>query len=147
MFKNHDSDRNSFINPHPCSSNRCGKCVTCLPHALSLSTPSSFISPHRFDNILKKDEINCVEKNNDQISQWNEQQVSIWLLRVDPSGWFQNDLRGYNGSLLKQLYMLKKEAPDYFYRRLETRKSSNQKKPLKEMLEFSKNLEYLFSSQ
>lgn len=77
------------------------------------------------------------------IPEMDEAQVAMWLKRVNPSGWFRLDLDGFNGSLLNQLYKLKNQCPEFFYSKLEKINS----KPLKVLLEFSKNLDDLFTGR
>ena len=139
MFKNNNNqtERNenykfdmdsSFINPHPCSSNRCGKCVTCC-------RPRQY-KPHEFVNESNK------KVSASKVSTWDEEQVYNWLIDNDLYV-FVTGVNRINGALLEELYLLKNEAPDYFYSKLD----KDMKVPLKDILNFTLKLKQLFTSK
>jgi hypothetical protein len=73
------------------------------------------------------------------IENWNDTKVEEWFVEKNLSPYILEKIRPCDGRILKQLLILKKEAPEFFYSSLVSEKID-----LNTLLVFSMNLENLF---
>ena len=85
-------------------------------------------------------------KMNMQILNWSERQVRNWLYDKDIHPVIADNLNSFNGKVLCELFIMKNESPDFFYKSI-THGKSNQELPLKDLALFSQELKSLFCEE
>lgn len=88
-----------------------------------------------------KQENEKVEKSDNNVQKWSEDEVEKWF-KESGSMIIYEKLRPCNGELLNQLYELKVNAPEFFYKFV----TSDNKLDCRSILVFGNNLNKLFSS-
>ena len=76
---------------------------------------------------------------------WSEVEVENWLneKRIHPN--IEHHLKPCDGSLLYEFYLIKKEAPDFFYRSLAINKNNFKPVLIRDVAVFSLELKKIFS--
>jgi hypothetical protein len=77
-----------------------------------------------------------------QITNWTEHDVKDWLDDVPVSEDLKKFLKKFNGKILKQTYIIRNTAPEYFYRAL----SSGEKIPFEEVAKLALELDELWQN-
>jgi hypothetical protein len=72
---------------------------------------------------------------------WTEADVKIWLDKNNACQDIKNFFKNFNGEMLFQTFLLKKEAPEYFYKAI----SQDYKVPFDEIIKFTLKLDSVFS--
>jgi hypothetical protein len=66
--------------------------------------------------LYKIEEIPFIDIEEDKPSQWDNQELQDWVDKQNFSTQINQFLKNFNGEILKQLFLVKSEAPEYFYK-------------------------------
>lgn len=85
-------------------------------------------------------------KMNVQILNWSERKVRNWLYEKNIHPVIAENLNSFDGKVLCELFIMKNESPDFFYKAI-THGKTNQEIPLKDLALFSQELKSLFCEE
>ena len=103
------------------------------------------------NNLLKKVDVNQLSQSGpaqnkvDQVLKWSESDAEKWLKQTDTHPNILANIRPCDGKILYELFLIKRDSPDFFYRSL----SANfLRRPvfLRDLAAFSNELRRLFTN-